>query len=154
MGSDIAATVHATAVAVSGCGVLILGASGAGKSSLALNVISTPFIDGGQIVPSGLVSDDQVLLEVIAGRLHASPPAAIAGQLEVRGLGIVSFPYVTQVQVSMAVEVRPAREIERMPDLRKRYSILGVGLPRIEIDPKAAGASARVYLAALRRVRE
>jgi HPr kinase/phosphorylase len=154
IGSAIVATVHATAVAVAGCGVLILGSSGSGKSSLALGVITTPFIDGGQIVPSGLISDDQVLLELVAGRLLASPPATIAGQLEVRGLGIVSFPYATRVPVSLAVEVRPAQEIDRMPNLRKRHSILGLHLPLIAIDPSASGATARLYLAALQRVQE
>jgi len=154
IGSPSVATVHATAVAVAGCGVLILGPSGSGKSSLALGVITTPFIDGGQIVPSGLISDDQVLLELVAGRLLASPPPAIAGQLEVRGLGIVTFRYSTRVPVSLAVEVRPAQEIDRMPDSRKRHSILGLDLPLTQIDPSASGATARLYLAALRRVQE
>jgi len=153
-GSAIVTTVHATAVAVSDRGVLILGSSGSGKSSLALGVITTPFFDRGQIVPAGLISDDQVLLELVEGRLHASPTAAIAGQLEVRGLGIVSFPYLSQIPVSLAVEVKPAREIERMPDLRDRHRILGLELPLIAIDPTAPGATARLYLAALRHVRE
>jgi len=154
IGSVIVATVHATAVAVADCGVLILGPSGAGKSSLALGVITTPFFDRGQIVPAGLISDDQVRLELVEGRLHASPPATIAGQLEVRGLGIVAFPYMSKVPVSLAVEVRPSREIERMPDFRDRHSILGLDLPLVAIDPAAPGATARLYLAALRHVRE
>jgi HPr kinase/phosphorylase len=154
IGSAIVTTVHATAVAVAGCGVLILGPSGSGKSTLALGVITTPFIDDGRIVASGLISDDQVLLELVAGRLLASPPVNIAGQLEVRGLGIVSFPYTTRVPVSLAVEVRPARKIERMPDPIKKHSVLGFELPVVALDPMAPGAPARLYLAALRRVRE
>ncbi|MBM3488544.1 MAG: hypothetical protein FJX67_18250, partial [Alphaproteobacteria bacterium] len=49
---------HATCIAVDGIGVLVRGASGAGKSDLALRLI-----DAG----ARLVADDQVLVEAAAG---------------------------------------------------------------------------------------
>jgi len=146
--------VHATAVTVSDCGVLILGPSGSGKSSLALGVITTPFIEDGQLLHARLVSDDQVVLERIDGRLHASPPATIAGKLEVRGLGIVSFPHAATAVISLAVELKPFREIERVPDPCVQHTLLGVNIPLVAIDASSPGAAARLYLAALRHLRE
>ncbi len=72
--------VHATAVAIEGEAVLLRGPSGSGKSDLALRLI-----DGG----AQLVADDQTLLRRAGGRVLASAPPAIAGLLEVRGVGVV-----------------------------------------------------------------
>ena len=71
--------VHGTCIAIDGAGVLLRGPSGCGKSDLALRLI-----DGGAV----LVADDRVSLEARAGDLVASAPDALAGLLEVRGVGI------------------------------------------------------------------
>jgi hypothetical protein len=48
------------------------------------------------------------------------------------------------------VRLRPAGEIERMPELADaRHRVLGVSIPLIEIDPAAASAPARVRAAIL-----
>ena len=76
--------------------MLLLGASGAGKSALALRLI-----DGG----AKLVADDRCDLFVRGGKLYASAPARIAGLMELRGIGIVAMPYAKSVGVAMAVRL-------------------------------------------------
>ena len=62
--------------------VLLRGPSGAGKSDLALRLIEA----GGR-----LVADDQTRIVRYGEVLIASAPAALAGLLEVRGVGIVKL---------------------------------------------------------------
>ena len=72
---------HASAVALTpAAGVLILGPSGVGKSSLALRLMA---------LGARLVADDGVALTVQAGALIARAPAPIAGLIEARGAGIL-----------------------------------------------------------------
>ncbi|MHA1114324.1 MAG: HPr kinase/phosphorylase, partial [Alphaproteobacteria bacterium] len=85
--------VHATCVSLWGAGILLRGPSGSGKSDLALRLI-----DGGAV----LVADDQVSLELRDGGLFASPPAATAGKLEVRGVGIVTVPFDEEAPMRLA----------------------------------------------------
>ncbi|MEO1422553.1 MAG: serine kinase [Pseudomonadota bacterium] len=74
-------TLHASCVAFDSRAVLILGASGAGKSSLILSLIAL----GGT-----LVADDRVELTVEEKGLVARAPAPLAGRVEARGVGILS----------------------------------------------------------------
>ncbi len=117
--------------------VLLRGPSGAGKSDLALRLI-----DRGGV----LVSDDQTRLERRGGRLLASPPASIAGKLEVRGLGIVELPHRAAVPVALLADLRPAAEIERLPE-EDYESIAGVHLRRIDLDPAQISAPEKLRLA-------
>ena len=97
-------TIHGTCVLVGGIGVLLRGPSGAGKSDVALRLI-----DGGAL----LVADDRVELRMVDGRLMASAPAALAGLLEVRGLGIVRLPCDGPAEVGLVVDLVAAAEVER-----------------------------------------
>src|SRR3546814_5042791 len=65
--------VHASCVALDGRAVLLMGASGSGKSDLALRLIDRGW---------SLVSDDYVTLESRGGKLVAAPPEQIAGRSE------------------------------------------------------------------------
>ena len=126
---------HATTVAIDGLAVLIEGASGSGKSDLALRLI-----DRGAI----LVSDDQTLV-VRAGKiLRARTPSTIAGRIEVRGIGIVAMPYLEDVPVGLLVRVDGA--IERMPERRAR-KIAGIDVRQFAVDPFEASAPIKVELA-------
>lgn len=129
--------VHATCISLFGRGLLLLGESGAGKSDLALQLI-----DAGGL----LVADDQTLVTAEEGRLLASAPEVLRGRMEVRGLGVVGQPALVSVALALAVELKPAAEIERLPESRT-LELLSVPLPRIAIDPGAASALARVRLA-------
>lgn len=129
-------TVHASCIAIDGKAVLISGPSGSGKSDLALRLIDRGFV---------LVSDDQTLLRKAGDRLVASAPATIAGKLEIRGIGIVEMPTVSDVPVALVIEL--TSEIQRLPDDSRERAILGLKLPLISVDATTASAAAKVALA-------
>lgn len=85
---------QATAVAIDGRAVLIEGPPGSGKSSLALALI-----DQGAV----LIGDDAVLLQVVEGRLLASPHPRVTGLIEVRNVGLVTMPVVAAVPVALVL---------------------------------------------------
>lgn len=114
-------TLHASCVAIEGRAVLITGRSGAGKSDLALRLI-----DRGAL----LVSDDYTLIQRRAGCLSASAPERIAGRIEVRGLGILSHPFIANVPVAGLVS--GSDPVIRLPD-PQRHRICGVDLPCIAL---------------------
>ena len=126
---------HATTVAIDGLAVLIEGASGSGKSDLALRLI-----DRGAI----LVSDDQTLVVRVGKSLVARAPATIAGRIEVRGIGILAMPYFEDVPVALLVRVDGA--IERMPE-RSVRNIAGIDVREVAIAPFEASAPIKVELA-------
>ena len=121
--------VHGSCAARDGEGVLVLGEAGAGKSDLLLRLLSRGFT---------LVADDQV--EIADG--CASPPAALAGLLEVRGLGIVRLPYLSRVRLAIVVQL--ATDGERLPGPVWHADL---GLPLIRISAASASAADRVSLA-------
>lgn len=110
-------TMHATAVAIADRAVLLVGPSGSGKSDLALRLI-----DRG----ARLIADDRVMLTRDGGRVLASPPATIAGLIEVRGVGIVATPYVADVPVALVVDL--AAPPSRLPDAAV-HDLAGVAVP-------------------------
>lgn len=116
--------------------MLIEGASGAGKSDLALRLI-----DRG----ATLVSDDYTLLTRADGGLIASAPATIAGQIEIRGLGVIPLPHADKVRVALVV--RLTESPERMPLDEEVRRIAGVGVRSVAIDPRSASAAIKVELA-------
>ena len=96
---------HGSAVAFAGRGVLILGGAGTGKSALALALIGRG---------AALVADDRVEIERRGAALIASAPAALAGLIEVRGVGILRLPAAPEAVVTLAVDLdRPPAA--RMP---------------------------------------
>lgn len=131
--------VHGSCVSRDGDGVLLIGPSGCGKSDLALRLLGRGF---------SLVADDRV--DVQDG--VAAPPAALAGLLEVRGLGVVRLPYAATARLALVAELGPTAE--RLPTPATHA---GLGLPLIRLDPTAASAPERIVLAldcALGRVRQ
>jgi serine kinase of HPr protein (carbohydrate metabolism regulator) len=125
-------TLHATTVAIDGKAVVIEGRSGAGKSDLALRLI-----DRGAV----LVSDDRTLLACDGQGLIARSPERMAGQIEVRGLGIMTAPHVGDVPVALVV--RLADEDQRLPERRVRR-IAGVAIREVTLDPFRASAPLKV----------
>ena len=99
---------HATCVDVNGSGVLIVGHSGSGKSSLAINLLA---------LGSKLVADDQCELVKKNNRFSVSKPASLPNSIEIRGVGLVSVPMVVETSLDWVVNMDEA-EKERMPDLR------------------------------------
>ncbi len=114
--------VHATTIDISGCGVLLLGSPGAGKSDLALRLIA----DGAL-----LVADDQTSVEIVDGFLHASVPGNIAGLIEVRGVGVVRAPLKAATRLRLAVQLMQVVP-ERMPE-PSTWSLPGSAEPRVPL---------------------
>lgn len=126
--------IHATCVARGGAGVLLLGPPGAGKSDLALRLISRGFL---------LVGDDQVAIEGDTAR----PAAVLAGLLEVRGLGIVRMPFAAEAKLALVVELAAGSSgTEAAPRMPDSYPATA-GIPVIALDAFAVSAADRVMLA-------
>jgi serine kinase of HPr protein (carbohydrate metabolism regulator) len=130
--------IHGTCVAIDAVGVLIRGAPGSGKSDLALRLI-----DGG----ARLVADDQVEITPRNGRLFARAPAAIAGRLEVRGVGILPVPTAPEAVLGLVVELAPAGAVERLP-APAAWEHAGIRVPLVRLAAFEASAAAKVRLAA------
>jgi len=129
-------TIHATSVAMDNRAVLITGASGAGKSDLALRLIDRGFT---------LVSDDQTLVRRDGDHLVASAPPSIKGKLEIRGIGIVEIESGSDVPVALLVEL--ISDLERLPDESRERPLLDIKIPLVSIDAMTASAVAKVVLA-------
>jgi len=126
---------HATCVALGGAAVLLRGPAGAGKSDLALRLIEAG---------ARLVADDQVELAAEGGRLVARAPAAIAGMMEVRGVGLVPMAAAAAAPVALVADLVAAPE--RLPEPAAE-AILGVSIARVEIAPFEPSAPAKLRLA-------
>ena len=127
--------IHAGCIAIDGQGVLVLGASGSGKSDLMLRLI-----DRGAI----LVADDYCVLSGLDGQLVARAPAAIAGRIEVRGIGLVEMPTVEQVVVRLAI--RLDEPVPRMPE-PETISLVGIDVPLVRLPACEASAPIKAELA-------
>lgn len=134
--------VHATAVVLGRTGVMIVGASGAGKSSLALALMDLCRV---RSVFSTLVADDQLWIGGEAGRLVAHAPTAISGLIEIRGYGPAQVPFekrsvidrvVTLVDPDMAPRHRTGRSI----------AFRGIHLPCLELPASAAACNAQAVM--------
>lgn len=135
-------TVHASAVLAGARAVLIRGTAGAGKSRLALALIQAA--KTGLLPFARLVGDDRVHLEAHHQRLLVRPAAALAGLIEVRGLGIRRLDHEPVALVGWVVDlaVDGAARLPEAPDT----IISAVQLPRLAV---AAGADPLPPLLAL-----
>jgi HPr kinase/phosphorylase len=139
------ATVHASAVLVGERGVLIRGPSGSGKSSLLLGLLA------GEPAATWLIADDRVILTAAHGRLIAAAPPSLAGQLEIRGQGIVRRPFVSPARLHLTVDLMRLADCERMPSAEAEAIVLeGVELPRLRLPIAATEGPARVRAALAR----
>ena len=112
-------------------GVLIEGASGSGKSDLALRALDQGF---------RLVADDRVLLWSRDGRLFGRAPDTLHGLIEVRGLDVLAVEPVPFCEIGLVA--RPGSP-ERIPDPATE-TILGVETPLLAVDPFESSAPAKL----------
>jgi HPr kinase/phosphorylase len=130
-----AVNIHATCVKLaSGAGVLLTGASGSGKSDLALRLI-----DEG----AALVADDRCDLFVEGGALTARAPATLAGLVEIRGVGIITMPYENWATIALVVELVSRAEIVRLPE-PEQFTELGVSVRSVRLHAFDASTSAKI----------
>ncbi len=109
---------HATAVEIGAKGVLILGPSGSGKSSLALTLMA---------FGARLICDDRVELcrEDAALMLHAVD--SIAGKVEARGFGLLAADHQGSAPCALVVDLSTAPKT-RLPET-VMAPVCGVELP-------------------------
>ncbi|MFU2486973.1 HPr(Ser) kinase/phosphatase [Thauera sp. WH-1] len=144
------ASLHGVFMDVLGLGVLITGDSGAGKSELALELISRGH---------GLVADDVVELSRIAPTvLEGRCPELLQDFIEVRGLGIINIRTIFgETACRRKMRLRLICHLERrqpgpgdptrLPVQQETQDILGVKISRVVL-PVAAGRNLAVLLEA------
>lgn len=129
-------TVHATAVSIDGCGVLIIGPSGSGKSDLALRLI-----DRGAM----LVSDDAVAISSNDGIAVMTAAPNIRNLIEIRGIGIHCVQSVELARLRLIVELTD--DIERMPLPGAHSVVAGYAVPCIRLAPFEVSATLKLEYA-------
>jgi HPr kinase/phosphorylase len=137
-----APTVHASAVLVGARAVLIRGPAGSGKSRLAMGLIEAA--QTGLVRFARLVGDDRVHLEPHHGRLLARPAAALAGLIEMRGIGLRRVGHEACAVVGLVVDLA-APDAERLP-VPGETLVSGIPLPRLAVS--AGSEPLRLVLAA------
>jgi len=114
---------QAGAVAIRGRCLLIEGEPGCGKSSLALALI-----DRG----AELIGDDGVTLQLLGGRVHATPPPNTAGLIEIRNVGIVTLP---TTEAPVALVLRLDQQAPRHIEMAEPLELLGQRIPFLRLHP-------------------
>ena len=99
---------HASCVSILDKGLLITGASGAGKSSLAFELMA---------FGADLVADDRTVLTPVKQTLMAAPHPEIAGLIEARGLGVLQAHNRAHVEIHAILDLDVV-ETERIPPAR------------------------------------
>lgn len=138
MAPPLRPTIHGSCVLVGGAGVLIRGASGAGKSRLVRELLARGAALGRFV---RLVADDRVALAAAGGRLVARPHPTLAGLVEVRGFGLATLPHESAAVVRLLVELVTADDIPRMPRAAEgTIRLHGIDVPRLFASDPAAAA--------------
>ena len=118
--------VHGTAVALLGQGVLLRGAAGSGKSSLALRLMEEGAV---------LIADDLVEIRREGQKLIIDLPAAVdnrfRGAIERRGFGVENHPYFGPAPLALVADLRPGTG----DFTENRAELLGLALPLLVLDP-------------------
>jgi len=128
--------VHASAVCIETGGLLIRGASGTGKSTLALQMIGL----GAQLVADDRVS---ILLEP-SGALRMSSPEPLAGLIEARGMGLLQTHH-RSAMIKAVVDLDRVEE-DRLPE-RHSTTLFGIKVPCFrKVESPAFAAMLLVYM--------
>lgn len=127
---------QSTCVAIGKRGMLIEGAPGVGKSSLALALI-----DRGAI----LVGDDGIILRRQGEALFARPHPNTSGLLEIRNLGLVEMPVCEEARLCLLIRLTSAAP--RFIDEPSLANIEGVNLPVVELWPVDASLALKAEIA-------
>jgi HPr kinase/phosphorylase len=134
---------HGTLIAYQGVGCLLVGASGTGKSQLAIEAMTLGAV---------LIADDQVQLSMDTGMLFGAAVPHLKGVMEMRGAGLLKWPNTPGKQViHMVIELSTA-ESERAP-AHVTETLLGQTLPRLTL-PAVPKTNGLLLVAAIKAVQE
>ena len=116
--------IHASSVDINGKGVVILGNSGAGKSSLAIKLIS---------MGAKLISDDQTHFKFKENKIIISKPETTPNFIEARGIGLIKVPFVVSSKLFCFVKITNL-ELNRLPNAKNKYCF-GKKIKLMEFNP-------------------
>jgi serine kinase of HPr protein (carbohydrate metabolism regulator) len=141
--TSAALNIHGVAVQIGRCGILIEGPAGAGKTTLAFELVERMRMKGGH---GAIIADDRCLLQAAGGRLIARAPEALAGLAELSGLGIIEISHARAGIIDLAVRLVPPEAAERMPQ-EASCTHCGVTLPILDAAMRKAQRNARLIFA-------
>jgi serine kinase of HPr protein (carbohydrate metabolism regulator) len=144
--SGAADNLHASAVQLADKGVVIFGASGSGKSALALELLRQVLRDGKD---AWLIADDRVECDRRGGDLIAMPPAQLAGLIEVRGSGIHQIRHIPFARLHLSVELVEESQALRMACEAPKLIAHGISLPCLVLPIGQTQACVRAILSHL-----
>jgi len=143
------ATAHGVFVRVEGLGVFLRGASGAGKSELALELLSR----GHQLIADDIVEWRRGADE----RVQGTCPPLLTGFIEVRGLGILNAralygenAVIAAAALDLVIDLGQGAHTgteERLRGIRSVHAVLGVEVPEISL-PRRVGHNLAVLVEA------
>jgi serine kinase of HPr protein (carbohydrate metabolism regulator) len=120
---------HGSAAMLRDCGILVTGASGSGKSSVILSLITQ--------YGATLIADDQVRVRRADEILFMTAPQRLAGLLEVSELGILRMAHTASPSpLRLWIRLEPANKIERLPPAlpgELQESILDIPVPVVKL---------------------
>jgi HPr kinase/phosphorylase len=138
---------HGVFLEVSGLGVLITGDPSAGKSELALELISR----GHRLVADDAVEVFAVSPDILEGRC----PGVLQDFMEVRGLGVINIRRLfgevavkLKKNLKLIIHLTPAdqwHEVDRLDMRAETRVILGIAVPEVRI-PVAVGRNLAVLV--------
>lgn len=144
-------TMHGVFLDILGIGVMLVGASGIGKSELGLELISRGH---------GLVADDSVeLYKFSSDYVEGRCPTLLQNLLEVRGLGLLDIKAIfgetavrRQMNLNLVVELirRTEEECSRLPFESQFFHILGLPIDKVTLQVAAGRNLAVLVEAAVR----
>lgn len=124
--------VHATGLVAGTSGIILIGSSGAGKSSMAMDLIAGARRAGHFAT---LLSDDQVFLESVGDRVIATAPPPIKGLIELRGSGIGQMETIDSMVAHYAIAIVNTDVSTRIPEENQSWTPHeGIALPLYFID--------------------
>ena len=120
---------NVTAVAIDGRGLLLCGAPGRGKSTLALELL-----DRG----ATLIGDDGIVVAVRDDAIWLAPPdGQTRGLIEIFGIGFLTVP-VTDAPLALILDLD--RTPPRLPETLETREIAGHAIPVLGFAPHRADA--------------
>ena len=133
---------HGCMVDIQGIGVLIRGESGSGKSESVLGLLERG---------ASLVADDVVQITKYDNReLVATAPDLLKFHMEVRGIGLINAAAAFGIasireekRLDLVITLKPSADLnnlERVGSAPKKYPIMGISIPHVEL-PVAPGRS-------------
>jgi HPr kinase/phosphorylase len=109
----------------------VRGPPHSGKSRLVLRLIEVS--REGLFPFARLVADDRAEVWAAHGRLLVRAPPALAGLIEVHGLGIRRLPFEPLAAVGLAVDLAADDATRLPPEASRTALVAGISIPRLAI---------------------